>query len=472
VQKAIDTLAKENRLAMPLGRMQMFEVPEHFDEAFGALPPRSRLISLKPYGQGTLWQEALSSLLVRIARVHTCNPLTLLNREILPTTAIHHQKAAGGFVSLHIKPMNGVGKYAAELVRRLEELTLQEGLQHCTFLPWANIIDPHACGLLHKEPHWCKACFAEWRKDGKEPYFPLLWMGQPVEFCPKHGDALSGRCACCRRPQPFIPKHNYLDHCSHCGGWLGAIDGDPPFPSNSVKDIKYANFKIGAISEMIANKHIFDSSELLSQFKARLKATAQDHYFGNVALFERLIGFRRKQIRDWINRDIQPSIPLLLNLTYRLGVTPIQFLQRGVPEDFNSEMRVFVAPKVYEKRKVDETEIDSLRRKLQLIIESGVSNQPMKTVAESLGYTYTFVKYWLTEECMAISELHRNFKKTEAERRRTEEIELTKSIVHSLYEQRLRITRRLIDSRLREKGIMLSRPEIRETVKLVQASLL
>ena len=448
----------------------MLKVADVWEEQFDDLPPRSRLISLKPKGHGSIWQESLTSLFIRIARAHTCAPLVLLNKEVLPNTEVRHTKSSGSFVAVHLKTMNGVGKYAAEFVSRLEELTMQSELQRCTFLPWGGILDPHGCGLLHNNPHWCRECFDEWRRDGIEPYFPLIWMAAPVHICPKHKTLLADTCLHCGRSQPFIPKHAYLDHCSHCGMSLGG--GEHYVATTPAEGSEFLRYQVKVVGEMIEHAPGSGVIGRLEDFQRQIRNTADMHFSGSVSAFERAIGFGRKSVRNWFKRQTQPSLPLLMQMSCRLGTTLLGFLKCGVPINGKSVGRNPATARVYKRVKLSKEKLVEIRTTLQKILSAGVVDRPMKQVAEDLDVPYTYLNYWFRDECKNISELYREFRSSESKRKREADIIQAKATVVALYQERVKMTRRVIDLRLREHGINLSRPEIRLAVKEAQSAYL
>ncbi|WP_460844471.1 TniQ family protein [Noviherbaspirillum agri] len=444
----------------------MFKVADTWQYEFEDLPARSRLVSLKPIGHGTIWQEALSSYFIRLARAHTCAPLVLLNKEVLPRSGIQHSKSSGSFVYEHLKTMNGVGKYAGAFVSRLEQLTLQSGLQKCTFLPWVDIFAPNATGLLHTHPHWCCDCFNEWRKEGVEPYFPLIWMAGAVEICPKHGTLLANTCSHCGKRQPFIHKHTYLDHCSFCSR---SLCGTPDYVATNAGDrSELLQFQVEVIREMIEHAPSVGLIATLSEFQGQLRKMADDHFSGSILEFERSIGFREKSVVKWFKNQARPSLPLLMQMCYRLDTTLLSFVRNGVERNLEHDDRPFETASVCKRYKASAAKLVEIRTTLQKIIASGKSNRPMRQIADELDVPYTYVKYWFNDECELISEFYRQYRRAEAIKKREENVAKAKEVVLALHRNRVKVTRRVIDLRLQEHGIYLSRPEIREAVREAQ----
>lgn len=437
------------------------------------LPPRSRLASLKPIAHKTMWQESISGLIVRIARAHTCSPTQLICDQILRHTVVKQERTTSGTVSFSLRTMNGVSKYANVIHRHLEELTLQPELKKSTFLAWGDILDPRGCGLLHLHPHWCKECFVDWHKNCTQAYFPLMWMALPVKSCPNHGTPLVDVCPHCHRNQPFVPKHTYPDHCSWCGQWLGGNSGTDAISlmRGTADERKRNKYQQQAILEMIAT---LEEMPILSfiNFQKRLREIIDGHFGGNISHFKRSIGFRDHRIRVWINEDIRPTLPLFLLLTQRLGTSPIQFLKNGLNSDFQPSDGTFAVPVIYEKRKMSDTERGQIKTDLEAIISTGISDIPMREVAERLGHRVTFLQYWFPSECRSISDLFRLHKNIKAKQKKDSAVDVAKSIVRELFEQRVKVTRKAIQKRLYPHRIFLSQPEIRDAVNEQKRALL
>ncbi|WP_296001938.1 TniQ family protein [Rugamonas sp.] len=424
-----------------------------------ALPPRSRLASLKPFGQGTPFQESLSGLIIRLARIHTCDPKQLLNLEILQNTALKQLRPTGGFVSFDLRTMNGGGKYASEVSRRLEELTLQDNLINCSFLPWSNIIAKKGMGILHSHPHWCSNCIEEWRKNNLEAYLPLLWFAYSVNSCTKHGNILSDKCSHCGKHQPFVPRHTFLDHCSHCGHWLGDEKYGCSGSSEAAPIDDFEIFQREAVGEMISHPP-YSNLATFENFLSRLKYVIETEFNGVVTHYERSIGFRQSSIKQWLDGK-RPSLPLFMRMTQRLGTTPVQFLKGNLTNAFFSKGEIFSFQHTVKKYAVTETTHKEIRSALLSIIASGESTIPTKTIAERLGYKYSWLKYWHPEPCLEISRFYRQHLSREAQRKRNNAENITREVVRELFEKKIKITRRAVQKILFRHSIFLSRPEIR-----------
>lgn len=434
------------------------------------MPPRSRLYSIRPLGEGTVMVEALHSLVVRLAHAHVVKPAVLVKEEILRDCEINYTKYSAKFVTTYLSTMNGLGKYAREILTSVENLTMQPGLDACTFLRWDELFDYRARRMLHLHPHWCPLCFAAWRQNGVEPYYPLIWQSIIVLRCPVHFVPLEQRCPTCLRVQPFVPRHYYLDHCSHCGSSLALHAGNlsPAIRQQVPAGDLHA---IDTIAEMITHGPTIQGLLSAEHFWARLQEAADTFYNGNVKAFEKSLGFAEGTFSNWKLGRHKPSFSAFYKFAYKLDTTPVSFLLNGTPATFSppttSAPLVKKAP-----TRLTAAEHDRLQRALRTIIEQGNSHQPMRDVAVQLGYRHSFLIYWFRDECRQISKLHRRWVASRAKERASAHWQLAFETVEGLYATRRRVTRKLIDEVLDKVGLSLQDPVVRNAAYTVRTKYL
>ncbi|WP_082746858.1 TniQ family protein [Burkholderia sp. MSMB1826] len=432
------------------------------------MPERSRLYRIAPLGNDSIMREALHSVLIRLALAHTVSPLVLMRREIVPETRIRHTKHSSSFTESHLKTMNGVGKYAAEFTRKLEDLTSQQKLSECSFMLWSGLLDPRALGLLYTHPRWCPMCFLEWRDAGHEPYLPLIWQAAPILVCPVHSMALQHECPSCRRIQPFVPRHAHVDFCSRCGSWLAANHKELKGIVKASRISPRQRYNIDAIGEMIL--HGPEISELLTaqHLQTRIAEIAERHFDGTVANIERALGFTKRVISQWRYRNVQPSLPALLLMTQGLRTTPVAFLRDGLDDSFTAPPQRQFRPPTRRTLDLSVKQRTALTDALRNIIAEGYSEFPMKDVAERLGYKYTYLRYWFEDECRQISRLHRHWVLAQRKEKEVRDAELTTQLVRAVYSTYAHVTRRHIEKCLREAGLSLANPVVREAANRVK----
>ncbi|MBY8604163.1 TniQ family protein [Burkholderia arboris] len=411
--------------------------------------------------------EALHSLVVRLAHAHVVKPAVLVKEEILRDCEINYTKYSAKFVTTYLSTMNGLGKYAREILTSVENLTMQPGLDACTFLRWDELFDYRARRMLHLHPHWCPLCFASWRQNGVEPYYPLIWQSIIVLRCPVHFVSLEQKCPSCLKVQPFVPRHYYLDHCSHCGSSL-ALHAEKLFPAARQQVPAADLHAIDTITEMITQGQKIHGLLTAEHFWSRLQETADKFYDGNVKAFERSLGFAEGTFSNWKLGRHKPSFSAFYKFACKLDTTPVAFLVGGAPDRFSAPA---ADPRPVKKTptRLTAAEQARLQRALRAIIDQGHSHHPMRNVAAQLGYRHTFMIYWFRDECRLISKLHRQWVASQANRRANANRRLALKTVDALYTSRRRVTRKLIDETLGEVGLSLQDPVVRDAVYAIRA---
>lgn len=224
-------------------------------------------------------------------------------------------------------------------------------------------------------------------------------------------------------------------------------------------------FQVDVIAEMIEHAPSTGLMVRLSEFQGQLRKLADDHFSGSILDFERSIGFREKSVVKWFKNQARPSLPLLMQMCYRLDTTLLSFIRGGGGENLALKDRPYETAGVAARYKASKAKLEVIKTRLQQILTSGKSDRPMTQIAKELEVPYTYLKYWFDDECLAISQLYREYRHTEALRKREANVAKAKAIVVDLQRGRVKVTRRVIDLRLQESGIYLSRPEIREAVR-------
>jgi hypothetical protein len=126
---------------------------EMWEVTVPTIPARSRLYPLEPIGMGTPQVESLSSYLARLAEGHSVLLSKLVRREILPCFGRPHLRGnITAFWMNYARAMNGLSRWAKDLVQVLEELTKQPDLHLLTLLPWSEVLNGR--GLLRRNRAW------------------------------------------------------------------------------------------------------------------------------------------------------------------------------------------------------------------------------------------------------------------------------------------------------------------------------
>ena len=179
------------------------------------------LHGLKPMGAGTALVESLSSYFGRLAAAHDFLPSMIskeLIRPLVPEGIRGSSYWRGGLCGQNGLVWDGYSDLTEVLVGALTELTGVEGLSFHTLLPWRRVLAPER-GYVLRNGHrrWCSSCLAEWRRDGVEPWEPLIWRVGLVRRCPVHRTPFSEKCPACGHSQGFPPGLLLFGTCIRCG---------------------------------------------------------------------------------------------------------------------------------------------------------------------------------------------------------------------------------------------------------------
>lgn len=180
----------------------------------------SRLYSLRPIGVGTPYVESLTSYVCRLALEHCLTPGILVANLIAPILNKHWMKAVHGYVLHNVSvPINGSGITAADWVVALETLTQRNDLSYLTMVLWQEVIGKK--NLLRRSRAWCSNCLSMQQESGEAIHELLLWCLSEVTVCQIHNSTLEFRCPNCYQILPTITASCKPGYCSKCFSWLG-----------------------------------------------------------------------------------------------------------------------------------------------------------------------------------------------------------------------------------------------------------
>lgn len=283
---------------------------DFWDLAPRALPPRSRLYSLRPMAIGTMRVESLSSYIMRLAEAHTVSVRTLILQEIFPDLSTRPKNAH--FSWLH--SLNGMGACFEQWVAIMGKLTSRHELCALTLLPWQSLLT--SGGILRRRRTWCPRCFQEWQRHELPIYECLAWGLAPVTVCPIHYVLLERHCPHCRRPMLVLSAHAHPGFCAHCNGWLGddSIALDALAPQQMEDQLWIAN-QVGEFLALgVTASERGSPRYLLSNLQRILVELAT----GNQLLFGRVAKVSNTTLDGWLKEKWLPSLPLVIRICQNL----------------------------------------------------------------------------------------------------------------------------------------------------------
>lgn len=195
--------------------------------------PRATLYGRTPIGLGTPLVESLTGFLSRLCfarALPVTSALHFLARPLAPDGFVRPRPELSRFLAQTVACYDGLSHPARTFVSVLERLTGLTDLALHTCLPWAGLLSRQSAGAVrYAGKRWCARCLAEWHRDRREPWEPLLWRLAPVVRCPIHRTPLSDRCPSCGRTVHLVTQRVPPGHCEHCG--LMLHQGDPALGS-------------------------------------------------------------------------------------------------------------------------------------------------------------------------------------------------------------------------------------------------
>lgn len=425
------------------------------------MPPRSRLYSRTPHGHGTALQESQISYLVNLAKAHTLTPRLLIEQEIIPCGHIQYDaRESFNFYSYYTRTINFQSKYAEEVAAALDRLTGQTCLTQNTFLPWKDVLDPRGGGLLDRCPRWCPICLTERQKAELEPYFPLLWYVMLVENCPLHGCRLESECPHCHRKQTFIPKHYHIDHCTHCGAWLGGASQEVKLEPTD----PFVQYAVGAISEMIQHNASASTYANFPRLQERVRDYVRLVGGGSITGLGKKVGLQGTVINQWLLRERRPQIKSLLQFTHHLGTTPVRLLRDEIPKDLPDLPDQEIQARYRTQRNLLQEDKASIEAKLQAYLDRDELPPTIEQISFELGQTISFLKYRFRTLCRLITDKRRQMYEEVKMALEREIEERSYELTIALLKSGRRASRRLIENTLRAHKMSIRNPVSRAGV--------
>jgi transcriptional regulator with XRE-family HTH domain len=305
-------------------------IVESTTEVAEALPPRTRLYHLAPIGVGTATVESLTGYLMRLAQAHCVATSALITDELLPVLRPEGlgDLPPASWLGRFARHLNGTGELARATVTALARLTGRPDLAALTLSPWSAVISPHG---LRRRRVWCRACFAEALHQGTVLYEPLLWAIPIVTMCARHQIRLSDRCPYpdCGRRLPILAAHARPGHCSWCKRVLGVVESEIDGLLMSHAEIQWSCWVTDQIGEFLAASPTFGPTpppiSVGEAIEAFTIALGKQHD-GTHAAFARAVGVHANLIHQWRTEQLLPTLPLLLRVSYALGISLIQLV--------------------------------------------------------------------------------------------------------------------------------------------------
>nr|WP_290221395.1 helix-turn-helix domain-containing protein [Trichocoleus desertorum] len=440
------------------------------DLSLPEVPSRSRLYSLIPLGVSTPYIESLTGYVARLASLHYVNVGTLLAKEFVTLLRQPNSKSYLHGMSSRTEAFNGTGAMAFDLVKALEQLTMQNNLRLLTMLTWAGVIPAKG---LRRNRAWCPICYEDWLIGDQPIYEPLLWSIEVVKICPHHHQPLHNYCLHCERQLPLLGWLSRPGYCSKCGEWLGQHRRDKEV---ELGRLEWQIWVSKAVGSLVA-KAPFLSSSLTRETVARtLRAHIDEVSQGNAAEFARQLGMPKNTVWLWASGRVLPQLDTLLKICYCLELSVVDFL---TGTDINLEnSRVIRIPNISthsNSRRVigkpfDDFAIHSLLKKF--LDDDTYASWSMQRIAKQLNYDASFLRRHFPELCRNISARYLEYCKSERIKKINQKCLEVQEIAIKLYKEGEEPTRSSISQYLgkpayfRENEVCVALHDVRQHLGL------
>jgi hypothetical protein len=420
------------------------------------MPERSRLFVLPHVEASPDQRESLMSLLIRTCGAHQVNPRRLIGAVVSVALPEIEKLAYPAFFNRLAGTINGLGPYADLFVRAMEQMTGQQALRSLTLLPWKDFFPLNGQGALARHPRWCSACLLEQRRSREDVYFPLLWSLEPYRVCTVHGRPLDDLCPHCGKRQPFISRYPDQAVCHHCLRSLIHLRS-PDAESEPSGGNQFETWVANALGSMLAQHDNPGFAPSAEHFRSAVQSMVESVAGGNRAAFCRSVGFNRYALKGWLSKGERPSITQFLALSYAVQTKPadlvsIEVSWHGAQDNF---LRAAGGLKIRHRcPTVTKYRRSELRSRLQAQLQAEPP-QPISVIAQSLGLTARYLRYWFPEMCAHLTLRHkksvrrRSMERMETQGRRVQEI------VRAFRDGNRYPSRRNVDKFLRENGASL-----------------
>jgi len=296
-------------------------------------PPRSRLHSLQPQGNGTALIECLTSYVSRLAVSHCVSPAALLSSTIAPLIGKKYwlqdgarQRRRGSALSksynVHARAINGIGVIASDWVRALQTLTLRNDLAQLTMLEWERVFSHR--NLLRAARAWCPACYDNWASSQQPIYEPLLWAFRDVEVCVFHQRRLQTSCPKCNRSLQWLSRSARPGYCEKCHAWLGTrADAEGKFLTT--EELQLQGWIVANLQDIISARNYLPTPTT-HRIKEALTLCVDGVSEGVMNRFSVLIGKPKNTVWGWLQGHCLVPLNDLLRLCYSLNLRLVDFL--------------------------------------------------------------------------------------------------------------------------------------------------
>jgi transcriptional regulator with XRE-family HTH domain len=455
---------------------KVFATYEEWDLASVPIPPRSKLYSLKPVGVGTPWVESLTSYVARLAEAHCLYSGVLMHEVVVPQISgyspldlQHHLYRRDGHQS---NLVNATGIRAMYMIQALEMLTQRSDFRYLTLLPFADVL--YIRGLIRPTKAWCPVCYEEWRRAGKVPYDPLLWVLEEVSACAHHHQRLLLRCPYqdCAKFLPPLGWRSRPGYCNYCQRWLGVSQSGAQTANSSLdkSELIWQQWVTEALGTLLAHIPISPYPERQQVINGVIHIIRQIAG-GSTITVARTLGMSRSIVSHWYLDQRLPQIGALLRLCYQFNLSLSDLLWKETTELSPCTKDEVLPLRLAKRRSPTPSNRGAIFQALEDILASDEKPPPsLREVAERLKCTDRFLYRCHQTACYEITSRYRAYLQQRKEARMEQNRQEIRQLALELHSRGISLRRRLFEQYLPRPGI-LRHPGMREFTNEVSCEL-
>lgn len=367
--------------------------------------PRSTLHAVAPQGMDSPEVESLTSYFCRLAYSHG-----MTSQKLADWVLTHFERSVSEKYAWYQRNLSSMSEESEDWAAWLSELTGVACLDQLTLAPWRHLLGMP--GLAPKSDRWCPCCFAEDRREGREPYFRLAWEIAPSDACLRHKVQLTSTCPHCQRgnvrnrASVVVPGY-----CTACGGFLGEGDTAPATPE--------AMWIARQVGGMLAQRPRLASDGVVPVLEAVIERMAE----GSISMFASRYGFSKSGVWHWLRKGGLPTIRgwLTIALTGGIGLKQLfagEIEGWVVPQE-PLQMAIPLAPSPRAGIRSRELDWERIRADLQAILELPIPIS-INEASERVGVGRKHLYLRMNTLARAIADRHSRYRTVLRQRREAE----------------------------------------------------
>jgi len=180
-----------------------------------------------------------------------------------------------------------------------------------------------ARGTVRQRAAWCPMCLFEWRLNGKQLYFPLLWQMVLVRVCPTHLVPLVQLCPRCGRAAFPLERYSHPGFCPFCRAWLGTDF----LSASGSKDLSGVEPFAQGMLDLIGAHAGNSLPSNLGNFLRNLQTAKRAVFGGSLTAYARFSGVHHSSIANLLAENSKPSPETAIRLSLSCDIRPSTMLR-------------------------------------------------------------------------------------------------------------------------------------------------